>query len=134
MSPVVAARSVAAPRAKVSIYQSCRELKVEAAEVASRVRLNEEILLQLDQGRARSVPQVLLSALAASLRTSIEQIRCCFEPDVRGHARMAAHGRRGAGRSRSEVVDFLVIVQRSSLPDEDKQYWWGVVNAEAGDR
>lgn len=120
--------------AKPTIYRTCQDLKVEAHDLAERVRLNEEILLQLDQGRARSVPHLLLEGLAAVLHTTADHIRRCFAPPEGGPLKMAAHGRRGAGRGRAAVVEFMVIVQTSSLSDEDKRYWWEVVNSEGASR
>lgn len=113
-----------------NVYQRCRELKLEAREIAEDLRINEEILIQLDQRRARSVPRILLEGLAAALHTSVDQIRHCFTPADGGALPMAAHGRRGAARGKLAVVEFLTIIQTSSLSDEYKCYWWEVVAAE----
>jgi hypothetical protein len=116
-----------------SLYQSFRVLGKPPQMVAEGLRLNEEILIQLDQGRARRVPQRLLHGLAAALRKTEEEIRRCIAPAAGDVLPMAAHGRRGATRRRQEAVDFLTILETSSLSEDDKRHWREIVAIESAE-
>lgn len=125
---VTATAAKGAPR--LSLYQSFRELGKSPQKVAEGLRLNEEVLLQLDQGRARQTPRSLLHRLAAALAKTEDEIRRCIAPATGNVLPMAAHGRRGATQRRQEAVDFLTIVETSSLSEADKRHWREIVAAE----
>lgn len=114
-----------------SLYQSLRSLGQNPQNVAEQLRLNEEVLIQLDQGRARRVPELLVNALAAALTKTRDEIRRCIAPAAGDVLPMAAHGRRGAARRGQEPVDFHTIIETSSLTEDDKVYWLGIASAEA---
>jgi hypothetical protein len=116
-----------------SLYQSFRMLGQTPQMIAEGLRLNEEVLIQLDQGRARRAPRRLLHGLAAALRKTEDEIRRCIAPAAGDVLPMAAHGRRGATRRQHEVVDFLTILETSSLSEDDKRHWREIVATESGE-
>lgn len=116
-----------------SLYQSFRMLGKTPQIISQELRLNEEVIIQLDQGRARRVPQRLLHGLAAALRKTEDEIYRCIAPAAGDVLPMAAHGRRGATRHRQETVDFLTIIETSSLSEDDKRHWREIVAAESGE-
>ena len=112
----------------------CREMKRKVSEVARELRVNDEVLLALEQGHARSVPHAFLAAAAAFVDFDALTLARCFAPNTGDVARMAAHDPSGRGPSTpAPSDDFLTIVEQSELSEADKQYWRAVVRAEDGD-
>lgn len=113
-----------------SIFQQCRALKRKVAEVAQSLHLDQETMLRIDRGEARSVPAILITSAARTLGLPEPEIAPCFAAYRGDVQRMAAHGRPGAELDQPEVYDFLEIIEDSRLPESEKRYWREVVAAE----
>lgn len=108
----------------------CRELKRKIGEVARELRVNHEVLLELEHGHARRIPRAFLQAAADFVDFDAPTLARCFAPNTGDVARMAAHDQSGRRPSTPAITDFLAIIEESDLPGADKQYWREVVRAE----
>jgi Zn-dependent peptidase ImmA (M78 family) len=116
-----------ATAARPNFGRRCRELQRKIGEVARTLRVNDEVLLALEQGHARSVPRAFLTAASAFVDFDVPTLARCFAPNTGDVARMAAHDQSGHAPTTPAHDDFLTIIEESELPAADKQYWRDVV-------
>lgn len=126
-APAVAAAPTA-PRP--SFGRRCREMQRRIGEVAHELRVNDEVLLALEQGHARRVPRAFLSAAATFVDFDSSTLARCFAPNTGDVARMAAHDQTRRAPTVAAPDEFLAIIEDSELPEADKRYWREVVRAE----